>query len=97
MLCPTGREDECFRAHPRPVANQKGDDAILDCLLHCAGLGARVSFRSCLGLCYLLLASLGPIRCLCRGCRRENSKSQPRIVPDARLLCTLCLLCRLCW
>lgn len=36
------REDEVFRRHAQPVDQQRGDDAILDALLHFSSLGAKV-------------------------------------------------------
>lgn len=39
-----------FRRHPLPLVNQRGDDAVLDCLQHFAALGAQAS-RSALGIC----------------------------------------------
>lgn len=50
------REDEVFRRHPRPLANQRGDDAILECLLYFRSLGAEVGCTRCCwadGLCHL--------------------------------------------
>lgn len=35
------REDEQYRRHPRRVAEQRGDCAILDSLLHFQSLGAQ--------------------------------------------------------
>ena len=45
------REDECFRRHPRPLAEQRGDDAILDALLHFHSLGAKVRAHALLECC----------------------------------------------
>lgn len=42
---PFPREDEVFRRHPRPLAHQRGDDAILECLLYFRSLGAEVGLR----------------------------------------------------
>ncbi|KAI7841688.1 hypothetical protein COHA_004555 [Chlorella ohadii] len=41
--CRVQREDEVFRRHPLPLVNQRGDDAVLDCLQHFAALGAQVT------------------------------------------------------
>lgn len=36
-----------FRRHPLSLGNQRGDDAVLDCLQHFASLGAQASKGAC--------------------------------------------------
>ncbi|KAI3436843.1 hypothetical protein D9Q98_006253 [Chlorella vulgaris] len=40
--CRVQRDDEVYRGHPKRIANQKGDSAILDCLLYFTSLNATV-------------------------------------------------------
>lgn len=79
-----------YRPHPLPLAAQRGDDALLDCLLYFTSLGAQASQ----GRDRILLGQ--PAACLLgcllagvtQACFLAGSGNYPLLLPS---------FCRLCW